>query len=55
MYDELGPDGTRVHTVQRIATEFGIERPTVTASSGDVEHPDLLLLLALGLPHAHPL
>lgn len=29
MYDELGPDGKRVHTVQRIAEEFGVSRPTI--------------------------
>ena len=29
MYDELGADGRRVHTVQRIASEFGVTRPTI--------------------------
>jgi len=29
MYDELGADGRRVHTVQRIADEFGVTRPTI--------------------------
>ncbi len=29
MYDELGPDGKRAHTVQRIADEFGVTRPTI--------------------------
>lgn len=29
MYDELGADGKRVHTVQRIAEEFGVSRPTI--------------------------
>jgi len=29
MYDELGPDGRRAHTVQRIADEFGVARPTI--------------------------
>jgi predicted transcriptional regulator len=29
MYDELGPDGKRLHTVQRIAEEFGVTRPTI--------------------------
>jgi len=29
MYDELGPDGRRVHTVQQIADEFGVTRPTI--------------------------
>ena len=29
MYDELGADGLRVHTVQQIADEFGVTRPTI--------------------------
>lgn len=29
MYNELGPDGKRAHTVQRIAEEFGVSRPTI--------------------------
>jgi len=29
MYDELGPDGRRAHTVQQIANEFGVTRPTI--------------------------
>lgn len=29
MYDELGPDGRRAHTVQQIADEFGVTRPTI--------------------------
>lgn len=29
MYDELGPDGKRAYTVQRIAEEFGVSRPTI--------------------------
>jgi DNA invertase Pin-like site-specific DNA recombinase len=29
MYDELGDDGRRAHTVQRIADEFGVTRPTI--------------------------
>lgn len=29
MYDELGPDGKRKHTVQEIANEFGVSRPTI--------------------------
>jgi DNA invertase Pin-like site-specific DNA recombinase len=28
MYDELGDDGKRKHTVQQIADEFGVTRPT---------------------------
>jgi DNA invertase Pin-like site-specific DNA recombinase len=29
MYDELGPHGRRAHTVQQIADEFGVTRPTI--------------------------
>lgn len=29
MYEETGPDGKRVHTVQHIAEEFGVTRPTI--------------------------
>jgi predicted ArsR family transcriptional regulator len=29
MYEEIGPDGRRVHTVGQIAAEFGVTRPTV--------------------------
>ncbi len=29
MYDELGPDGRPAHTVQQIADEFGVTRPTI--------------------------
>jgi DNA invertase Pin-like site-specific DNA recombinase len=29
MYDEIGPDGHRAHTVQQIADEFGVTRPTI--------------------------
>jgi len=29
MYDELGPDGRRAHTVQQIANKFGVTRPTI--------------------------
>jgi len=29
MYDKLGPDGHRAHTVQQIADEFGVTRPTI--------------------------
>ncbi len=29
MYDELGSDGRRAHTVQQIANEFGVTRPTI--------------------------
>jgi len=29
MYDETGPDGRRAHTVQKIAEEFGVSRPTI--------------------------
>jgi AcrR family transcriptional regulator len=29
MYDEVGPDGRHAHTVQEIADEFGVTRPTI--------------------------
>ncbi|MCM3924007.1 recombinase family protein [Frankia sp. AiPs1] len=29
MYDETGPDGRRKYTVQQIADEFGVTRPTI--------------------------
>lgn len=29
MYDETGPDGKRRYTVQQIADEFGVSRPTI--------------------------
>ncbi len=29
MYDEKGADGRRAYTVQQIATEFGVTRPTI--------------------------
>ena len=29
MYDQLGDDGRRAHTVQHIANEFGVTRPTI--------------------------
>ena len=29
MYDEIGLDGHRVRTVQQIADEFGVTRPTI--------------------------
>jgi len=29
MYDELGADGRRAHTVQQIADEFAVTRPTI--------------------------
>jgi DNA invertase Pin-like site-specific DNA recombinase len=29
MYDETGPDGRRLYTVQQIAEEFGVTRPTI--------------------------
>ena len=29
MYDEVGPDGKRRHTVAAIAAEFGVSRPTI--------------------------
>nr|WP_081423107.1 helix-turn-helix domain-containing protein [Leifsonia xyli] len=29
MYEEIGTDGKRAHTVQQIAEEFGVTRPTI--------------------------
>lgn len=29
MYEEKGPDGKRAHTVEHIAQEFGVTRPTI--------------------------
>lgn len=29
MYEEIGPDGRRLHTVEQIAAEFGVTRPTI--------------------------
>ena len=29
MYEETGPDGRRMHTVEQIAAEFGVTRPTI--------------------------
>lgn len=29
MYEEIGPDGKRAHTVEHIAREFGVTRPTI--------------------------
>jgi DNA invertase Pin-like site-specific DNA recombinase len=29
MYDKVGPDGKRAHTVQQIADEFSVTRPTI--------------------------
>jgi len=29
MYEEQKPDGSRAHTVQQIAEEFGVSRPTI--------------------------
>ena len=29
MYEETGLDGRRVHTVEWIAAEFGVTRPTI--------------------------
>ncbi len=29
MYDKLGPDGRRAQTIQQIANEFGVTRPTI--------------------------
>ncbi len=29
MYEETGPDGKRKYTVNQIAAEFGVTRPTI--------------------------
>jgi DNA invertase Pin-like site-specific DNA recombinase len=29
MYEKVGPDGRRMHTVAQIAAEFGVTRPTI--------------------------
>jgi AcrR family transcriptional regulator len=29
MYEETGPDGRRAYTVEQIAAEFGVTRPTI--------------------------
>jgi predicted DNA-binding transcriptional regulator YafY len=29
MYDETGPEGKRPYTVEAIAAEFGVTRPTI--------------------------
>jgi DNA invertase Pin-like site-specific DNA recombinase len=29
MYEEISPDGRRLHTVAQIAAEFGVTRPTI--------------------------
>ena len=34
MYDEVGPDGRRAHTVQQIADEFGVTRPGQCLGAG---------------------
>ncbi len=37
MYEETGDDGKRKHTVQQIADELGVSRPTVYRALGDRE------------------
>ncbi|HEX3962397.1 MAG TPA: recombinase family protein [Trebonia sp.] len=37
MYDEKGADGKRRYTVQQIADEFGVTRPTIYRALGDQE------------------
>jgi DNA invertase Pin-like site-specific DNA recombinase len=37
MYDEIGPDGKRKYTVQQIADEFGVTRPTIYRHLGKKE------------------
>jgi len=38
MYDELGDDGKRRYTVQEIAAEFGVTRPTIYRALSDREN-----------------
>jgi DNA invertase Pin-like site-specific DNA recombinase len=48
MYDEVGPDGKRRHTVAQIAAEFGVSRPTIyrhldrTSTTGGKKPPPRL-------------
>jgi DNA invertase Pin-like site-specific DNA recombinase len=37
MYDETGEDGKRTYTVQQIADEFGVTRPTIYRALGERE------------------
>jgi DNA invertase Pin-like site-specific DNA recombinase len=37
MYEETGEDGKRLHTVQDIADEFGVSRPTIYRALGERE------------------
>jgi len=37
MYDEVGSDGKRMHTVAEIAAEFGVTRPTIYRTLGERE------------------
>lgn len=42
MYEETGPDGRRAYTVQQIADEFSVTRPTIyrhLAAAGDNHSP----------------
>lgn len=42
MYEQTGPDGKRAYTVQQIADEFGVTRPTIyrhLAAAGDNHSP----------------
>ena len=41
MYDELSADGKRRYTVQEIADEFGVTRPTIYRALGDRETVEL--------------
>lgn len=38
MYEEVGPDGRRLHTVAQIAAEFGVTRPTIYRHLGSLPH-----------------
>lgn len=39
MYEETGPDGRRMHTVEQIAAEFGVTRPTIYRHLGKLPSP----------------
>jgi hypothetical protein len=51
MYDELGGDGGRARTVQQIADEFGVTRPTFYRDlQGHTDWPDLSVPTCLLVP-----
>ena len=40
MYEETGPDGKRRYTVNQIAAEFGVTRPTIDRHLDKNTRPD---------------